>query len=179
MRKLLLAATAVVALAGASIVQAQTAPTDAPKAEHRMEMRREGMMGPMHHDPAKMADHLRTVLQLRPDQEPALKAFIASMPTPPKREDMEKMHESMKGKSTPDRAEAHIAMMREHLARMEKTVGALKTFYAALTPAQQKAFDAMHERHGHMMGGHMMGGHGMGHDQGGMMGDMPPPPMQH
>ncbi len=182
MRHWLIAATAAVAFAGASIAQAQSAPPMAPppafeQSRHWGMMRHDGpMMGPEHRDPARMAEHLRTVLQLRPDQEPALKALIASLPTPPSREDRMKMHEAMTGKSTPERMEAHVTRMRERLDQMQKSLNALKTFYAALTPSQQKAFEALHLGHGHMHG-HMgrMGHMGqMGHDGPPRpMGDMP------
>jgi protein CpxP len=44
--------------------------------------------------------------------------------------------------------------MAEHQAKFQHRADAIRTFYAALTPDQQRTFDAMHD---------MMGHHGMGH----------------
>jgi hypothetical protein len=121
-------------------------------------------MGLHHPDPAKMAAHLRTALQLRPDQDGALQACVASMQPPAgdMHERMRAEHEEMAGKSTPDRLDHMIARAREHIALLEKHTAAVKTFYGALSPAQQKAFDLLAQAHMHGMMGHM--GHGgMGH----------------
>lgn len=132
------------------------------------------MMHHQQHDPAKMAERLRATLQLRPDQEPALQAFVGSMqPTGQMRDHMRDARGDWKNLTTPQRLDRMQAMMAEHQAQFARHADAVKRFYAALTPAQQKAFDAMHNG---MMGkgkrGHMgKGGHpGMG------PGMMPPPP---
>jgi len=114
-------------------------------------------------DPAAMAarraDHLRAALQLRPDQEPALKAYLesgrpAQRPAPMDREAMAKM-------TTPQRLDAHRARMADRLAQLDQRIAATKRFYAQLTPAQQKAFDAIAPQ-GVGKGGMGMGGrHGM------------------
>jgi hypothetical protein len=121
---------------------------------------------------AMMKQHvedLKTVLRLRPDQEAALQAFVAAHHPP----GMGEMHDKMfggppKAMTTPERldemAKHEAAMAAEH----EKMAQSLKAFYAALSPDQQKVFDALqrlqgsHGMHGpgmHMM---MMGGPGMG-----------------
>lgn len=123
------------------------------------------------------AQHLRDALQLRPDQEPALQALLAAdQPTAGE-------HEHMRGRqgaaplTTPERLDRKQAKMAEHAARFRQRAEAIKRFYAQLSPAQQRAFDAMRPmgmgRHGH---------HGM-HGHGGMMGrahggpdHRPPPP---
>ena len=66
-------------------------------------------------------------------------------------------------------AQKPAAMKRQHdpaehaqrLRRFAQHAAAVKQFYAQLTPAQQKAFDAMHQggKHKRMMKRHM-GGHG-------------------
>jgi Spy/CpxP family protein refolding chaperone len=43
--------------------------------------------------------------------------------------------------SAPERMEARIAMSKERISRQETHLTALKTFYATLTPEQQKVFD--------------------------------------
>ncbi|MBW8811987.1 MAG: Spy/CpxP family protein refolding chaperone [Caulobacterales bacterium] len=121
---------------------------------------------------AMMKQHLedlKIVLRLRPDQEAALQAFAAAHHPP---EMGEMMHDKMFGgpeakpMTTPERldemAKHEAAMAAEH----QKMTQALKTFYAALSPDQQKVFDALQrlEGPGGMHGGHhmvMMGGPGM------------------
>jgi len=44
--------------------------------------------------------------------------------------------------SAPQRMEKGLEFMNERLKKMEAQLGALKTFYATLTPEQQKVFDA-------------------------------------
>ena len=50
----------------------------------------------------------------------------------------------------PQRMEKMLAQMREREARMGERVSTVQTFYAVLTPEQQKVFDdqfARHDRH--------------------------------
>lgn len=128
-------------------------------------------------DPEKHAQHLRDVLQLRPDQEGALQAFLKSMEPPKDKPPMPDMDKPM---TTPQRLDFMLSMMDRHRAEMVQHIAAVKAFYAQLSPSQQKAFDALHE-------GMMGGPGGMGGDRiriirrgpggpGGPDGDMPPPP---
>ncbi|MBS0411586.1 MAG: Spy/CpxP family protein refolding chaperone [Proteobacteria bacterium] len=108
------------------------------------------------------AARLRDILQLRPDQEGALHAFLDSMKPPADMmERMRKDHDEAEHLTTPQRLDRMLAKMDEHHAHMVAHIEAVKRFYAQLSPAQQKAFDAMgpmmHGRHG--MGGPGMGGH--------------------
>jgi hypothetical protein len=114
-----------------------------------------------HGDPAAHAQHLRDVLQLRPDQEGALKAYLDG--SAPKA-----MHEMIKNDgpggpdgdddkaplTTPERLDRQAARMSEMAATFQKRAAVTKAFYAALSPSQQKAFDAL----GPGMGGPEMGG---------------------
>ncbi|MDB5470803.1 MAG: hypothetical protein JWR84_2363 [Caulobacter sp.] len=133
----------------------------------------------MHMDPAAHADHMRTILQLRPEQEGAFKAFLEA--TKPEIHKFEMKHD-MDGKppeapkmlTTPERLDRQAKMMAEHQAAFSRRAAATRTFYGQLSPSQQKVFDTLHARHGggrHMkiirrggpMGGHMggpMGGEG-------------------
>lgn len=76
----------------------------------------------------------------------------------PDREEMDKL-------TTPQRIEKMRELPKQHMgdmqAAMDKRDDAIKSFYAALEPEQQKIFDAEHAR----MGMH----HGMG--KGGMHGE--------
>ncbi len=123
-------------------------------------------------DPAKRAErmtgHLRDVLQLTPAQEPALQAFIAAMKPP--EGGLEKMRgerQKMAGLTTPQRLDAMQAHRAEREAAMDKRMQAIRTFYAQLSPAQKKAFDAlpppgMRGHRGQGMGHGGMGPKGMG-----------------
>ncbi len=134
-----------------------------------------GMMGagvpmherPGHHmdkmDPARMQAQmekrhaaLKAQLKLTPAQEGAWSAFTAAMQAPagmmakgPDFAELEKL-------PTPERIDKLKALHTQHMADMnagmDKRGEATKTFYAALTPEQQKVFDsaALHQpgRHG-------------------------------
>lgn len=106
---------------------------------------------------AKRQAALHDKLKITAAQEPAWQAFIAAMtptmPTPP----------ATRGASmtAPERIDQHLAMAKQHLATMETRAAATKTFYAQLTPEQQKIFDTeaakMHHRMGHRMMMHHRG----------------------
>lgn len=164
-----------IALTGVATASAQTAPApggDAPRVERRVMimggpggpgMRHPGgpgmggMHGPM--DPEKHIQHMRDVLQLRADQEGALKAFVAAM-KPPERPapaaDGAAPARPERPKTTPERLARSEKMMAERQAGMRKRNDAIRAFYGQLTPSQQKAFDALH-----------MGMPGMRHGPGG------------
>jgi len=124
-------------------------------------------------DPAERAQQhaqrLRDGLQLRPNQEPALAELMKALAPPAdRRERMQAAHAEMKGLTTPER----LDKMHEHMVRrqqeFDRRAMAIKRFYAQLSPAQQKAMDAMGPMMGHRRGGGM--GHGMGRMGGGMRG---------
>lgn len=113
----------------------------------------------------RRAEHLRTVLQLRPEQEPALRTFLsASQRSPGDREKMRGQRQEMAQLTTPQRLDRMAERMRERQARFEQHAAATKRFYAQLSPSQQKAFDAIGPRGG--KGGHRGGRGGWGHGQG-------------
>ncbi len=116
------------------------------------------MMG--HRDPAKMQAwmakrqaELKARLKITPAQESAWTAFTTAMQPPVRdvsarqaqRAEMEKL-------STPERIDKMRALrtqrMAEMNAAMDKRGEAIKTFYAALSPEQQKTFDAEHHGFG-------------------------------
>ena len=149
-----------ITLAGVATASAQTPPApggDAPRIERRVMimggpggpgMRHPGgpgMHSPM--DPEKRSQHLRDVLQLRADQEGALKAFVAAMkpperPAPPADGAVPARPE--RPKTTPERLARAEKMMAERQSGMRKRNDAIRAFYAQLSPSQQKAFDALH-----------------------------------
>lgn len=177
-------ALAPLALSLATLAHAQPpAPPrhDGPPAEARAEMKA------MHE--AMMKQHLedlKTVLRLRPDQEAALQAFVAAHHPPDMDKREMRLPEGRPPMSTPERLDEMAKHDAERTAERQKAAQALKTFYAALSPEQQKVFDALQRLQGphggpggrHMMmmgpppgmpGDHMMMRHGEG-------GPPPPPP---
>lgn len=99
---------------------------------------------------ARRAERLRAALQLRPDQEPALKAFLDAVKPPARPAPRERA--GMAQMTTPQRLDAQRARMTEHLARFDQRAAATKKFYAQLSAPQQKAFDAMAPHGGKGMG---------------------------
>lgn len=152
-RKLALVAGAVVVLGGGAAVAQQPAPPPPPPPapplpplppmEAMMAMDGPMMEGGRHHrDPAAHAQHLRDALQLRTDQEPALKAFLDSHGPMTMAMEMRR-GEDAAPMTTPQRAQHHADMAARMAAGAQKQADATKAFYAALSPSQQKAFDAM------------------------------------
>lgn len=127
------------------------------------------------HDPAqmqaRMARHqaeLKAKLKITPAQEGAWTSFTAAM-QPPARMMGERHSAEQRAEfdklTTPERIDKMRALrtqrMTEMNAEMDKRGEATKAFYAALSPEQQKTFDAEHKK---------MGRHGgRGHHEGGMM----------
>jgi protein CpxP len=112
------------------------------------------------HDPAKMQAwmakrqaELKAKLKITPAQEGAWTTFTASMQppapiarlTPEQRAEFDKL-------STPDRIDKMRTLRTQRMAdmsaAMDKRGEATKTFYAVLTPEQQKTFDAEHKKFG-------------------------------
>lgn len=125
------------------------------------------------HDPAKMqammAKHqadLKAKLKITPAQEGAWTSYTTAMqppagmgmrPTDAQRVEMDKL-------STPERIDKMGTMRAERTAQvnaqMDKRGAATKALYAALTPEQQKVFDAEHKKHGGRGGRGEHGNHG-------------------
>jgi hypothetical protein len=178
--------TAGLILAAASAsAMAQDKPAGAPPAHQAWKAHAK------EHEQARI-QALHDLLQIRPDQEAAFQTFTASM-HPDKGEGP---HEgwgkpgAMQHLTTPQR----LDRMSARLAKMQAHIEAVKTFYAVLSPQQQKAFDVLpragmggHEwgRGGHHKWGgegHPMGPHGpqgaWGHHGPGGQTPPPPPPKQ-
>lgn len=88
----------------------------------------------------KKQAELHDKLKLSASQEDAWKTYTeatAKNMTPPKREVAD-----LDGMTAPQRIEKGLEFMKERQANMEAQLAALKTFYATLTPEQQKVFDA-------------------------------------
>ena len=119
---------------------------------------------------AREADDMALLLNLRPQQRPALTAFLQSIAPPPR--PMQDPHAPEGPRPAPptDGFAQHLDRMTQDAARHSaddtRRITAARTFYDALDPAQRSAFEAlMRLRHGPGPRGPMHGGDG------------PPPPM--
>lgn len=126
-------------------------------------------MGKM--DPAKMQARmdqrhaeLKAQLKLTPAQEPAWTAFVATHTPPAGMLGQPAATVDMAKLPTPERIdkmkELRAQRMGEMTAAMDKRGEATKVFYAALTPEQQRVFDA-HAMQGPGMSNGKHGGMGM------------------
>jgi periplasmic protein CpxP/Spy len=93
---------------------------------------------------------LKQILQITPSQEGAWNTWIASRRPPatmqrPHRGEFDQL-------TTPQRIDRMRELRAARDAEMDRRADATKAFYAALTPAQQKAFDALAASRGR--GGH-------------------------
>ena len=94
----------------------------------------------------KRQSELHAKLKLNAEQESAWKAYSEKMTpagnwTKPNRTELSSL-------PAPQRMEKKLAQMKEHEARMSDRVSAVQTFYAVLTPEQQKIFDDQFAQHG-------------------------------
>lgn len=101
------------------------------------------MMGPHFRapDPEKRAQRLRDVLQLRPDQDRALKAYVEA--TAPKITMVKKEAASADRKDEPPTTLERLDHMTKAADAMKARAEATRAFYLALTPSQQKTFDVL------------------------------------
>ena len=156
--KLLLLAGLMAGAAFSALAQTPPpSPPGGPGGEHRGMMRQ----GPM--DPVKMqavmAQHqaaLKEKLKITSAQEGAWSAFTSSMQPPA---DLQNRRMAMRAEmdklTTPERIDRMRALRAQRDTEMDKRASATKSFYAALSPEQQKVFDAQHMR--------SADGHGRGH----------------
>jgi protein CpxP len=165
---LLTAASAALCLTSAAYSQDRAAPPPA------------GDMAAHHADHAewrkareeRRARFLHDILNIRSDQESAFQTFLADMRPPAhEHEDRAEHREGGEAKdakaaplTTPERLDKMAAFMAKHTAErqaeFQHRADAIKRFYAALSPEQQRAFDALHAMRGEMHGGERgPGGH--------------------
>lgn len=153
-RAALIAGAAFSMIAGTAAYAQQPAPAaPAAQAQKHHGMKRQ-------FDPAARAQRLRDALQLTQAQEPALQAFLGSMRRPEGAQARKAPRAPAQALTTPQRLDRQAARMAERQQRFAQRAEATKRFYAALTPAQQKAFDAMHQGKGAKRGAHRMMRHG-------------------
>jgi protein CpxP len=90
----------------------------------------------------RRATALHDKLKITPEQEAAWKTYLTA--TQGKLGDREAplSKEAMSKLNAPQRMEHQLNGMKSHLTHFEARVAATKTFYATLSPEQQKVFDA-------------------------------------
>lgn len=174
--RLLLAA--LIALPGAAVLAQTTAPTapttatspaitqTAPATRDADTRGRHMGMGMGEHDPARMQERvaqrqaeLKDKLMITAAQEPAWTTFTSAM-KPPAASMQERRagYAELQKLPMPERIDKMRALRTQHMAEMTKAMDQLgdatRKLYAALTPEQQKTFDAeAMQRAGRHMGG--------------------------
>jgi len=141
-------------------------------AEQRVHKPRDGKFAErMHERRVKHMADLKAQLKLDASQEGAWSTFTsATKPSPPpaQRVDRKAARAEFEKLTTPQRLERMQARQTERAARFAQRADATRSFYAVLSPAQQKTFDAQamprgphghHGKHGHDRGH----GHGSDH----------------
>jgi len=119
------------------------------------------------HDPAKRMERfgarmakVKEKLQIAPAQEGAWANWVTAIQPSATRQRPDRA--ALEKLNTPQRIDQMRALRTERNTRMDRRAEATKTFYAALTPAQQALFDAGAARMGRHHGkehGHGHGGH--------------------
>ncbi|QNN56834.1 Spy/CpxP family protein refolding chaperone [Diaphorobacter ruginosibacter] len=101
---------------------------------------------------AKHAEAFKQKLKITADQEPAWNAFQEAM-HPKNRPDHARLdRKDMDKLTTPERIDRMRALHAQRSAEMDRRGEAVKTFYAALKPEQQKTFDQESARMMHRFG---------------------------
>jgi uncharacterized coiled-coil protein SlyX len=88
------------------------------------------------------AERFGEMLQLRPDQEPALKALLEATRTEPHHEHMARLDRD-DGRTTLQKLDEMQARLAEQQGDMSRKIAAVRAFYAQLDDRQKQAFDAM------------------------------------
>jgi hypothetical protein len=124
----------------------------------------------------RQEQRLHDLLQIKADQETAFRTFVASLEQArPKRGEGRRgpgrgAPAERENLTTPERLDRQAQRLADAQQRLQKTSAAVKTFYAALTPDQRKAFDSM--------GGVGLRGGGFGHRGGFMRSRFEGPPVR-
>lgn len=95
---------------------------------------------------AQQAQKLEAALQLSEGQLAGWTSYRAALQLTPRAKRLD--HESFAKLTTPERLDHMRQLRAERNAQADRRAEATKAFYATLTPAQQKTFDAQTLRHG-------------------------------
>jgi hypothetical protein len=143
-KSFLFAASLATGLTGVALAQTPPAtPQPPPAREHGW-----GGGDPVEHRQARRAERARLlhdVLEIRPDQETAWQAFQSAM-TPPNQPNLHGEDHAGEGHLTmPERLDRMSERMHRRETEFQRRAEAVRRFYAVLTPAQQRSFDALGE----------------------------------
>ncbi len=138
-----LLAGAALSLSANGAFAAEPAPAPAAKSWTKEHGDNAGHAGPDRHvlRHGHRAEHLSAILQLRPEQEPALKTYLEAVK--PRHEHTGGFGHAGEQGSTLARLDRMEARMAEHQAAMRARIAATRTFYATLDERQRRAFDEM------------------------------------
>jgi hypothetical protein len=89
------------------------------------------------------SERLRTLLQLRPEQEAALRAYVEALGKGGHKEHMVHFDRGDQARTTTERLAEMESRMAEQQAAMKRRIEATKAFYVQLDEKQRKVFDAM------------------------------------
>lgn len=142
----LLGAAALALTAGAAFANDQTARQQAAEDSARAQPRAERGDPPRHrhiHRHGGRVGALKDVLQLRPEQEPALQAFLAATRPDERRGEHMVKFDRDEDRSTPQRLDAMETKLAAQQAEAKRRIAAIRAFYGQLDASQKKAFDAL------------------------------------
>lgn len=115
----------------------------ADEARREVRIYRSGHDGHAFHG-GEREDRLRTMLQLRPEQDGALKAYLEAVGKGSWRGDhVVRFDKGSEARTTAERLAEMEAKMAEQQAAMRRRIDATKAFYAQLDDRQKKVFDSM------------------------------------
>jgi hypothetical protein len=140
----LLAGAALALAASQGAAAAEPGARTVAKKMERAE-RVEGAHGPrvfvMRHGEDR-AERLKNLLQLRPGQEPALKAYLEAVE--PQRDHLAAVERTLETrKATPERLAEMETRLDGHHAAAKARIAATRAFYAQLDERQKRAFDEL------------------------------------
>ena len=111
--------------------------------EGRGEGLAEGRVMIMRHGGRDEAERLRTLLQLKPGQEPALTAYLAAIHPDRGHDHFVEMSDHEDGHTTPQRLAEMERRLAEQTAKGHARIEATRRFYDQLEPSQKKVFDEL------------------------------------
>lgn len=145
-----MAAIGLGALTTAAYAQAQPRP-EPRRVERDVRIERDGdvvrverggdRMMVMRHGRKDQAEHLKNILQLRPNQEAALATYLEAMKPKMRTERLDAREE--RPDSTPEKLARMEQRLAERQAAERARIDAVKRFYAQLDERQKKAFDEL------------------------------------
>lgn len=142
--RMLIAGAAMAAVSAGAAATAFAQAKDRPeprRVEREIRIERDGDRVIVHRDRRDQTERLRNLLQLRPEQEAALTAYVEAMKPRMRAERLEARAE--RPDTTPERLARMERRLAERQAAERARIEAVKRFYAQLDARQKKAFDEL------------------------------------